>query len=336
MAMSTPKDWVRRRFPKSHGLSREPGIGKRASAADILRRIRLALGLSRLPHRLSICAIFKNEAYYLNDWLTFHAGLGVDHFYLYNNESDDDYLAVLEPWIAGGKVTLTEWPGKGVQAKANTDCLWRARYTSRWIAFIDIDEYLFSPSGRPLPAVLGDYADCAVVFVYWWIYGSSGNVERSNRPIAESCTWRFDFASGAIHQPTTTGRPALGKSIVNPRRALSMAIHLPDGVRGKICDERKRPSPRGTASPERHSTEILRINHYWSRSIRDLHDKAARGRASDGLARDLDPMLAWDAQLNYVEDRTIIPIWQRIVQDARAPRNPPVRAARDERGNADL
>ena len=43
-------------------------------------------------YEISICAIFKNEAPFLKEWLEFHLMLGIDHFYLYNNNSEDDYL----------------------------------------------------------------------------------------------------------------------------------------------------------------------------------------------------------------------------------------------------
>jgi hypothetical protein len=283
---------------------------------SLFRQLAAPLGIVDFPFALSICAIFRDEAYYLKDWLTFHVGVGVDHFYLYNNDSADDFLAVLKPWIASGKVTLIDWPGKGVQAKAYTDCVRRTRYQTRWIAFIDIDEYLFSPTGKSLPTVLDDYTDCSAVFVYWWLYGSSGNAERSRKPVVEACTRRFDFASGKVRPHGTTGRPDQGKSIVNPRKTQRMGVHLPQQWTGEICDESKRPSPEGTASPERHSTKVLRINHYWARSIQDLREKAARTRASNGGTRSLDAMLEWEAQINCVEDLEIIPLWDKAKSGA--------------------
>ena len=44
---------------------------------------------------LSICAIFKNEGHYLKEWIEFHKLQGVEHFFLYNNNSTDDYEQVL-------------------------------------------------------------------------------------------------------------------------------------------------------------------------------------------------------------------------------------------------
>ena len=63
-----------------------------------------------MKYRLSLCLIFKNEAPFLKEWIDYHTIVGVDHFYLYNNNSDDNYKEVLEPYIRQGIVTLIEWP----------------------------------------------------------------------------------------------------------------------------------------------------------------------------------------------------------------------------------
>ena len=59
-------------------------------------------------YKVSICAIFKNEAFYLKEWLEFNHLVGVEHFYMYNNKSEDRFEAVLEPYIKKGLVTLVE------------------------------------------------------------------------------------------------------------------------------------------------------------------------------------------------------------------------------------
>ncbi len=63
-----------------------------------------------MKYYLSICAIFKNEAAYLGEWIEFHRLAGVEHFYLYNNLSDDNYFSVLKYYIDKGTVTLRDWP----------------------------------------------------------------------------------------------------------------------------------------------------------------------------------------------------------------------------------
>ena len=61
---------------------------------------------------LAIGMIYRNEAPYLAEWLEFHRLVGVERFYLYDNESEDDHLEVLAPYIEEGIVEVHEWPGR--------------------------------------------------------------------------------------------------------------------------------------------------------------------------------------------------------------------------------
>ena len=55
--------------------------------------------LSQYKYDLAVCAIFKNEARFLKEWIEFYKLIGVEHFYLYNNFSNDNYQDVLQPYI---------------------------------------------------------------------------------------------------------------------------------------------------------------------------------------------------------------------------------------------
>ena len=57
-----------------------------------------------------LSAVFQNEAPYLKEFIEFHKLMGVEHFFLYNNMSHDNYYHVLEEYIKKGEVELFEWP----------------------------------------------------------------------------------------------------------------------------------------------------------------------------------------------------------------------------------
>lgn len=73
-------------------------------------------------YTVAVCAIFKNESVFLKEWLEYHLLIGVEHFYLYNNFSEDNYQDILAPYIEKGQVTLTEWPVQFGQLPAYKDC----------------------------------------------------------------------------------------------------------------------------------------------------------------------------------------------------------------------
>ena len=102
-------------------------------------------------HYLTICAIFQNDSKYLPEWIEFHVGRGVQHFYLYNNLSTDDYKGTLKPYIDSGLVDLIEWPYSyscasdwtTIQCSAYLDCVKKIKYKDYWCGFLNSDEFLF-------------------------------------------------------------------------------------------------------------------------------------------------------------------------------------------------
>ncbi|MFO1028949.1 MAG: glycosyltransferase family 2 protein [Acetobacteraceae bacterium] len=51
--------------------------------------------------RLAICAIFKNEASYLLEWIAYPRAIGFDHIVLYDNASTDGGAALIRSsWAA--------------------------------------------------------------------------------------------------------------------------------------------------------------------------------------------------------------------------------------------
>jgi hypothetical protein len=247
---------------------------------------------------LSVCAIYRDEAPNLREWVEFHRLVGVERFYLYNNRSEDGHREVLAPYVADGTVVLEDWPIYPAQIQAYDDCLKRRREESRWIAFIDLDEFLFSPIGTPVPDLLAEFERAPGVVVNWVMFGSSGHRARPPGLVIENYVWR-------------TTEPLLNsiiKSIVDPRRVRAFCrphfFMYRDGV---AVDERHRPvthrPPWRTESP---SFERLRLNHYGIKSEEEYNAKLARGHA-DGL-RPKSPMRSERlANLhNDVEDRAIL------------------------------
>src|ERR1700693_475615 len=124
---------------------------------------------------LSACAIFRNEAPYLEEWLVFHLGIGVEHFYLYENRSTDDFRGVLAPFVERRQVTLVNWPKAQGQKAAYPHCLRSAATQTRWITFLDLDEFLFSPQQRDIRPILEKHRELSSLQIRRATFGSSGH-----------------------------------------------------------------------------------------------------------------------------------------------------------------
>lgn len=125
-------------------------------------------------YNLSVCAIFKNEAKYLREWIEYHQLAGVDHFYLYNNNSVDRFNEVLKPYITQGMVTLIHWPDYLNHLKEEDAFLWalgtqipayenaakvRALNETKWLAFLDVGEFLIPTRTSTLKEILEQYEE---------------------------------------------------------------------------------------------------------------------------------------------------------------------------------
>ena len=246
------------------------------------------------------------------EWIEFHRLLGVERFYLYNNRSTDDHLEVLAPYMDEGAVVWHDWPMFPGQREAYEQCLEDHRGESRWIAFIDLDEFLFSPTGRLLSDVLRDFEAHPGVVVNMMYYGTSGHQTPPAGLAIENYTRRL-----ASDRP----RNRTVKSIVDPERTVrigSVAHYFlyPDGE--KAVDENLQPM-HGHMS-KHLSVDLLRINHYFTRSQEERIAKLGRPGILHGqLVGNIENVEERDRRLNEEADEILVP-YGRAVRAALAAR----------------
>ncbi len=213
---------------------------------------------------LSLCSMFRDEAEFLKEWIEYHRIVGVKHFYLYNNLSQDNYWEVLEPYIRRGIVELFDVTVESLDSptpvkihnKLQTDCYNHAiglsQYQSKWLAIIDSDEFICPMRAADLPSVLRKYDYAGGLVVHWIMYGTSD-------------VWELQPGQLMVEQLTHREVPGAGqfKSIVRPELAKSLDPHY--------CEVRNKPTVIETGKkfshhlPERPMA-IIRINHYHYRT----------------------------------------------------------------------
>ena len=129
-------------------------------------------------YHVTIYAIFKNEAPYLKEWIEYHKLVGVEHFYLYNNMSQDDYIDILDYYVKLGIVSIIDWPYVQAQISAYKDCIEKYRSESQWIGFIDIDEFIVPIKYNNIFDFLKQKNQYGSVLLHWKIFGSNGLKDR--------------------------------------------------------------------------------------------------------------------------------------------------------------
>lgn len=172
---------------------------------------------------LAVVAIFKDEGRYFKEWLDYHLLAGVEHFYLYNNDSSDDYAKILAPYVENNLVTLIDWPGRMMQYPAYNDATERFRFFCRYMAFIDCDEFIFPKTNQSIVEVADEIfsrdLNAAALGINWQIFGSNGQDKADyNRGVLERFTRRAPSDWVVILSEDEMIGNVTIKSIANPRR----------------------------------------------------------------------------------------------------------------------
>lgn len=229
-------------------------------------------------YTLSLILIFKNEAPYLIEWLEYHLMLGVDHFYLYQNNSTDNYLSVLQPYIEKGIVTLIDWPEYPGQYSAYLNWYQNYRHESQWASFIDIDEFICPLGNMTLLDFLNQYKRYPVVLIYWKLFGTSGRLKHdAKKPVIEQyycCrpklfsegkifyNTRFDAASDFIsmHGLVTRWHGINIQPVNSFGQFVLWDIHRTNGK----------------------NDPVIQLNHYWSKAFECWQQKYLKGSIEKG------------------------------------------------------
>ena len=228
---------------------------------------------------LAVVAILKNESPYLKEWLDYHLAAGVEHFYLYDNESTDNQAEVVKPYIKEGLVDYTFAPGKTMQLVAYNDAIKRFKFQCRYMAFIDCDEFIFPKTNQSIVEVvdeiLSDKPNAAGLGINWQCFGSNGQdnadyskgvLERFTRRAPKD--WTLD-GLGNIHVKTVNN-PRMIDFIYNPHFAKYFEENFSVNENGGII-------PSAFNNPV--TAEKIVVNHYHVKSREEFSVKMQRGRA---------------------------------------------------------
>ncbi len=262
------------------------------------------------------------------DWVSYYLSLGVEHFLIYTNDCDDgtDLIAKrLEQLGVATHVDNSVIPGQSPQ---NT-MLRRVRSHPRfqdadWTFGLDVDEYLNirlpNPALHDLLKKLEETADGPfdVASFAWKIFGCGGVEDFVDTPVAEQfylCDTEQGFYSGVAGGLKSITRnnglftrygPHRPKG-VSPERAAE--VRWVDGG-GQLLD----PEAVTWRAKPGYRHDFARLHHYVTRSIGSFLVKRDRGKTNH--IHDDQAEAYWhNMNANLVEDRTILPLWNRATAE---------------------
>lgn len=237
--------------------------------------------------KVGICAIIKDcDPEYLKEWVEWHKLIGVDYFFIYDNDSQ---IPIKTLFPNDESVFVYPVYGTRMQQPSYMFCIymqkWRSQPVCDWVAFIDDDEFIVVESGS-IKQFLAEQQSSGIA-LNWVVFAGTGKNKVEGKQIDKFTKHTFPDHPINKHVKSIV-QPLKVVGTVNPHFFLYSEGECVD-MCGNIVN-----SPR-TETPV---MEKAWINHYWNRSEEEFTMKLQRGRV------DVDS--SWSMELYYgIEEKAI-------------------------------
>lgn len=224
--------------------------------------------------------------------------MGVDHVYLYDNSYNGE-LGFVNVLYGEDQVTLIPFPGETMQAAMMQHALNSYRSATRWLASIDMDEFLVPLKTNNLKTFLEPYERYSAVCPHWRLFGSNGERTYTSRPVLERFTRCATEADRHI------------KSIVDPARTFQWVTVHKYTHSTPAVDEYCRPIEESDSRPEPATADIIQLNHYVTKSFEECLERRSRSRADIPEVHPM-PEFFTAHDRNDIEDLRALNFWRSI------------------------
>lgn len=237
---------------------------------------------------LAIVFLVKNEAKNLAEWIGFHELVGVKHFFAYDDGSTDNSCEILKKCLPRGNFTITSWKNSSLQDPR------RNRYLSnqvlayahalanygqdfRWMAFIDVDEFILPMNSDTIEGALASLQEYSNISMPWHMFGRCGHQKRPDGGVLRN------FLERASDPMSSDAGVCNFKCIVDPSCVVEVSIHRFKTTSNQetTCNDVGEQFDFKDRNTKRfYSTKHLKLNHYYTKSDDELQSKLNRGSAS--------------------------------------------------------
>lgn len=222
-----------------------------------------------MEEELVLMTNVKCEEQYLDEWITYHAHLGVDKFYLYDNNDDPSTIhAALEKCKYKDRVVVHWFPGAFVMQRATPHWLETYRHKHKAVIFIDADEFFVLHKHATLKELLEEhlYPRGGALAVNWLLFGDNGIKENDLRPVTERFTRRQSTPANQHVKTIAMCKDLLG-------RICTHGAYVAQGT--------YQMDTNGTIVPEVFNPDgpidVAQINHYFCKTRIEWERKRNKG-----------------------------------------------------------
>jgi hypothetical protein len=205
-----------------------------------------------------ICAIAFEEEPYIDEWIAYNLVLGFSHIYIYDNSN----TFTLKNKNTNN-VTVIHFPGEQKMLQSRDIFILQYKNKHKWVAHIDIDEFIVLKKHNNIIDFLNDYDDCDSIAINWLMFGTSNEINYRNEPV----TKRFQYCSKDINQHY---------KCISKIKSINRCVHSHKPLlhNGSIYDTNRKVindifNPNGDYN-------VACIHHYYTKSEEEFKEKIER------------------------------------------------------------
>ena len=130
---------------------------------------------------VAICVIAKEENLYIKEFINHYKKLGVKKIFLYDNNelNGENFNDILNDEIRNKFIEIIDYRGKiSPQRISYNDCFMKNKNKYDWIAFYDVDEFLYIENNYNINKFLSQkkFNNCSSILINWKYYGDNNNI----------------------------------------------------------------------------------------------------------------------------------------------------------------
>lgn len=210
----------------------------------------------------SICLLIRDENEYLEEWINHYISIGIDHIYIYDNGIKESVDGIINKFPSN-YITAVKYEDKDtntLQQDVYSDFLSNYASETRWVAFIDSDEFIYiNNNSADINTLLKSYEEYGAIHMNWIVYNANGEIDKKDGNVQERFTT-------TLPEPINHNYNKLGKAFIQPYKIDGVYRYIPIFKNGNtlyINDD--------------NNIDFIELRHYYTKSLEEWTEKINRG-----------------------------------------------------------
>ena len=259
---------------------------------------------------LTLIAVVRDQEHYIKEWLTFHKIVGVERFVILLHKCVDETENVIRELPFANDIHVhhvVEETESSIQLGAYHWAVKEYGHASEWLVFLDSDEFFFGTTEDDLPSILERYENYGGLAAHLLQFGSNNHVLRP-RGLSIAAFTERKFDSYGINRVV--------KSVVKTKELVAILSPHVQLTASPVVREHFDPLGNEHWRSKKEATwDIVRCNHYHTRSMEDWIQRRRRGSCNTyhegNSLYDVDRFIEYSVG-DMVSDTTILRFSDKI------------------------